>query len=105
MVPSAEQIAFDVAVKSRHNFDYRGIADLEELRQRDSSLSTFIDKLVEIRQSFNGALAVEGHNITGDARTRRSTLTSSILTGRMRWRSKTRTTRSSVSPFHSSSTW
>ncbi len=67
MVPSAEKIAFDVAIKSRNNFDYRGIADLEELRQRDSSLSTFIDKLVEIRQSFNGALAVEGQNINGDA--------------------------------------
>ncbi len=56
-----------MAVKSRNNFDYRGIADLEELRQRDSSLSTFIDQLVEIRQSFNGALAVEGQNIAGDA--------------------------------------
>ena len=67
MVPSAKQIAFDVAVKSRNNFDYRGIADLEELRQRDSSLGTFIDKLIEIRQSFNGALAVEGQNVTGDA--------------------------------------
>ncbi len=67
MVLSPKQIAFDMAVKSRNNFDYRGIADLEELRQRDSSLSTFIDQLVEIRQSFNGALAVEGQNIAGDA--------------------------------------
>src|ERR1035437_5766947 len=64
---SPKQIAFDTAVKARNNFLFRGIANLDELRERDASLSPLIDQLIEIRQTFNDALAVEGQNIIGDA--------------------------------------
>ena len=40
------QVAFDAAVKARKNFDYRGIADLEELRQRDPARSPQLDQLI-----------------------------------------------------------
>jgi len=62
-----KQLAFDAAVKAQSNFDYRSIADLEALRERDASLSLFIDHLIGIRESMNAALAVEGQNIIGDA--------------------------------------
>src|SRR5690349_10481227 len=63
----ARQIAFDSAVKAWSNFDYRGIADLEDLRERDPGRGPQIDQPIEIRESFNAALAVEGQNIIGDA--------------------------------------
>ena len=62
-----QQIAFDTAVKAWSNFDYRGIADLEELRNSDPARGSQIDQLIEIRESFNASLAVEGQNIIGDA--------------------------------------
>ncbi len=60
------QIAFDAAVKARNNFDYRGIADLEELRAGDPEGRQFA-QLIQLRDSFNEALAAEGQNIIGDA--------------------------------------
>jgi hypothetical protein len=62
-----KQITFDAAVKARGNFDYRGIADLEELRERDPERGPQIDQLIQLRDSFNAGLAVEGQNIVGDA--------------------------------------
>ena len=61
------QVAFDLAVKARRNFDYRGIANLEELRGRDPERGPQLDQLIQLRDSFNAALAVEGQNIIGDA--------------------------------------
>ena len=51
--------AFDVAVKNRRNFDYRGRVDLTTHDIRE--------ELVAIQQAFNAALAVEGQNITDHA--------------------------------------
>ncbi|OFV97156.1 MAG: hypothetical protein A3H28_14685 [Acidobacteria bacterium RIFCSPLOWO2_02_FULL_61_28] len=62
-----KQVAFDAAVKARRNFDYRGIADLAELRERDPARGPQLDQLSQLRDSFNAALAVEGQNIVGDA--------------------------------------
>ncbi len=62
-----KQSAFDAAVKLRADALYRGVADLEQLRQTDATLNLLIDQLIEIRQSFNDALAVEGQHIVGDA--------------------------------------
>ena len=56
---SPEEIAFDTAVKSWNNFDYRGRADLHRLEIRDA--------LIAIRRLFNDALAVEGQHITDHA--------------------------------------
>src|SRR5256885_14211768 len=64
---SPKQIAFDAAVKARNDFLYRGIADLEELRERDAALGPLIDQLIQIRETLNAALAVEGQNSIGDA--------------------------------------
>jgi hypothetical protein len=64
---NSKQVAFDAAVKAHKDALYRGIADLEELRERDAALGPLIDQLIEIREAFNAALAVEGQNIIGDA--------------------------------------
>ncbi len=66
-VLSPQQAAFDAAVKSWCDFDYPGIADLEELRTQNPSLSAWVDQLVELRQAFNAALSVEGQHITDHA--------------------------------------
>lgn len=66
-VLTPNQSAFDEAVKAQANFDFRGIADLDALREQDASLSPLIDQLIEIRDMMNAALAVEGQNIVGDA--------------------------------------
>lgn len=62
-----QQTAFDAAVKAWSNFDYSGIADLDELRKRDPARGPQIDQLIQIREAFNAALSVEGQNIIGDA--------------------------------------
>jgi hypothetical protein len=62
-----KQIAFDVAVKSHRDFLYRGIADLDEIRRQDSTLSVLVDRLIDVRYLYNEALAVEGQQITGHA--------------------------------------
>lgn len=64
---SPQQVAFDAAVKARNDALYRGIADLEELRERDPGRGPQIDQLIHIRDAMNGALAVEGQKIIGDA--------------------------------------
>jgi hypothetical protein len=64
---TAKQLAFDAAIKAQSNFEYRGIADLETLREKDPTFGPAIDQLVEIRESLNAALALEGQNIVGDA--------------------------------------
>ena len=56
---SPRELAFDAAVKSWSNFDYRGRADLHQLEIRD--------RLIAIRQLFNDALAVEGQQVTDHA--------------------------------------
>ncbi len=67
-VLTPKQTAFDAAVKAQNDFNYRGIADLEALREDDASLGPLIDQLIEIRDGMNAALALEGQNIVGDAR-------------------------------------
>jgi len=66
-VLTPKQVAFDAAVKAQCNFDFRGIADLEALREQDASLGPVVEQLIEIRDIMNAALLVEGQNIVGDA--------------------------------------
>jgi hypothetical protein len=60
------QVAFDAAIKRGSNALYTGIADIEEMR---GSLAPdeIVDRLIEIRQLYNDALAVEGQTVTGHA--------------------------------------
>jgi hypothetical protein len=44
---SPQQAAFDAAVKARNDALYQGIADLDELRERDPGRGPQIDQLVE----------------------------------------------------------
>lgn len=62
-----KQSAFDAAVKSWNDFDFRGIANLDYLRTQEPSRATEIDHLIQIREFFNLALSVEGQHVTGDA--------------------------------------
>lgn len=64
---SSSQRAFDASIKAQNNFDYRGIADLDHLRKGEPALSPLIEQLIEVRDAFNAALAVEGQHIVGDA--------------------------------------
>jgi hypothetical protein len=56
---TARADAFDAAVKRACNADYTGRATLEGRADRD--------RLIDIRDMFNGALAVEGQHVTGHA--------------------------------------
>jgi len=61
-----EQVAFDAAVRAQADALFRGIADLERLREDDPGRAVQIDRLVEIRAAMNAALGAGGQHEAGN---------------------------------------